>query len=134
MATIWCEKELSVPAERAWAALRRVDMAHSLFSPVLVDCAMDGDIRTVTFANGLIVCERIITVDEQRRRVAYSVIGGRFEIHASSMSILPINEKTCRFVWISDFLPDDRAGTVQALVEQGSSALVRNIEARSAPG
>jgi hypothetical protein len=128
MATIRWEEPVAVPVERAWAALRRVDRAHILFSPVLVDGAMEGDIRTVTFANGRAVRERIITVDEQRRRIAYSVLGDMFEHHSASMEILPVDETSCRFVWISDFLPEERSETVQPLVEQGSRALDRNVE------
>ena len=72
MATIWREAPLAVSAARAWAALRRVDLAHKLFSPVLIEGAMNGDVRIVTFATGLVVRERVIAVDEARQRIAYS--------------------------------------------------------------
>jgi hypothetical protein len=134
MATIWWEEPLAVSAGRAWAALRRVDMAHKLFSPVLIEGTMDGDIRTVTFANGLVVRERVITVDEKRRRIAYSVLGDRFEHHSASMEIVPVGPANCRFVWVSDFLPDERAEMVRPLVEQGAIALAKNIESGEASG
>jgi hypothetical protein len=133
MATIWWEEAVAVSAEKAWAALRRVDRAHDLFAPVLVGGIMEDGIRTVTFANGLVVRERIVTVDEPRQRVAYSVLGDMFEHHSASMQILAVDEANCRFLWISDFLPDERAGTVQPLVEQGARALARNIEGGNAP-
>jgi hypothetical protein len=133
MATIRWDEPVAVSAEKAWAALRRVDRAHELFAPVLVDGMMEGDIRTVTFANGLVVRERIVTVDEPLRRVAYSVVGDMFEHHSASMQILSVDEASCRFLWISDFLPDERAATVQPLVEQGARALARNIESANAP-
>jgi hypothetical protein len=104
-------------------------MAHKLFSPVLVDGTMDGNIRTVTFANGIVARERIVAVDDERRRIAYSVLGDRFDHHSASMQIVPVDQSSCRFVWISDFLPDERAQLVQALMEQGSRALAKNIEA-----
>jgi hypothetical protein len=94
---------------------------------------MEDGIRTVTFANGLVVQERIVTVDEPRRRVAYSVLGEMFEHHSASMQILPVDAVNCRFLWVSDFLPDERAGTIQPLVEQGARALARNIEGGTAP-
>jgi hypothetical protein len=131
MATIWWEISIAVSAETAWAALRRVDLAHKLFAPVLTEGRMDGDIRTVTFANGLVARERVITVDEPRKRVAYSVLGEVFEHHSSSMQIVPVDGASCRFIWISDFLPDERAQMVAPLVEQGSAALARNIESSS---
>ena len=134
MASIWWEEPIAVPAERAWAALRRVDLVHMLFSPVLVNGAMDGNVRTVTFANGLVVHERIVAVDDAHRRIAYSVLGDRFDHHSASMQIVPVDQTSCRFVWISDFLPDERAQLVQPLVEQGSRALAKNIETGRLPG
>lgn len=133
MASIWWEEPVAAPAGLAWAALRRVDLAHRLFSPVLVDGSMDGGIRTVTFANGLVVRERIVDVDEERMRLVYAVLGDLFEHHSASMQILPVDEERSRFVWISDFLPDERAETVRPLMEQGARALARNIEAGAAP-
>lgn len=128
MATIWWEAPLAVSAQRARAALRRVDLAQKLFSPVLIDGAMDGDVRTVTFAQGMVVRERMITVDEMRKRVVYSVLGGLFEHHSASMQIVPVDQASCRFVWVSDFLPAERMEMVRPLVELGSAALTRNIE------
>ena len=128
MSSIWWEEMIAVPAEIGWASLRRVDRAHELFSPVLVDGRISGDIRTVTFANGLVVRERIVDVDEARQRICYTVLDGVFEHHSASMQIVPIDAKTCRFVWITDFLPAEKGDMVKPLVEQGSKALARNIE------
>jgi hypothetical protein len=130
MSSIWWEETIAVPAEIAWASLRRVDRAHELFAPVLVDGSISGDVRTVTFANGLVVRERILDVDETRRRISYTVLDGVFEHHNASMQIVPIDAKSCRFVWITDFLPAGKSDMVKPLVEQGSKAIASNIERR----
>jgi Polyketide cyclase / dehydrase and lipid transport len=127
MASIWWEETVETPADIAWQALRRTDQAHRLFSPVLVDGNMEGDVREVTFSNGKIVQERIIDVDDQRRRLAYTVLN-MFEHHSASMQIVPVDEETCRFVWITDFLPAERRETVLPLVQQGARALAANLE------
>jgi hypothetical protein len=132
MATIWWEAPISVSAEQAWATLRRVDLAYNLFSPVQTEGTMCGDIRTVTFASGLVVRERIVTVDEARKRVAYTVLDDLFDHHSASMQIVPVDGANCRFLWISDFLPDERTEMAAPLVQQGSAALIRNIESRQA--
>lgn len=134
MATIRWEEPVAVPTAKAWALLRRVDRAHELFAPVLVAGSMEDDVRTVTFANGLVVQERIVTVDDQAHRIAYTVLGEMFEHHSASMQILPVDDAMCRFVWISDFLPDERTETVRPLVEQGSRAFAKNIEDRKIRG
>jgi hypothetical protein len=128
MGSIWWEEAIAVPAAQAWAALRRVGEAHRLFSPVLTDATMEGDVRTVTFASGMVVRERILSVDETRRRVAYTVLGPMFEHHSASMQIVAVDDASCCFVWITDFLPDGIGSTVEPLVRQGSRALVDNIQ------
>lgn len=131
MASIHSEKLVRVPADRAWAALRDVANPHRLFAGVLTDARLDGDTRTVTFANGMVAQERIVDVDEGRRRVAYTVAGDMFEHHSASMQILPEGPDACRFVWDTDLLPNDRVKMVAPLVEQGSQALARTLEAAS---
>jgi hypothetical protein len=132
MATIRHEQLVAVPAEQAWGMLRQADLVDRLFAPVLVGCTMQDAVRTVTFANGLVVSEQIVTIDDTDRRLAYHVMGEMFEHHSASMQIVPVDDGNCRFIWISDFLPGDRAETVRPLVTQGSSALARNIEAAEA--
>ncbi|MGH6734641.1 MAG: SRPBCC family protein [Methyloceanibacter sp.] len=128
MASIRREEIVEVPADKAWSALRDVGRPHALFADVLVDGSIDGDIRTVTFANGMVVRERIVDIDEASKRVAYAVIDGVFEHHSASMQIVPDGEGRCRFVWVSDFLPNEKMALVAPLVESGATALVRNLE------
>ena len=129
MASLVQDVSVAVPATRAWAALREVGQAHKLFSGVLVDGRSDGDVRTVTFAGGQVVTEQIVAVDEARMRVAYQVVEGGFSHHSASMQIVPDGEERCRFVWISDFLPNEAGGMVEPLMEAGAQAMKRNLEA-----
>lgn len=132
MASIRKDEAVRVAAARAWAALRDVGNPHRIFTPVLVDSSIEGDVRTVIFANGMIVRERIVDIDDELMRVAYAIIDGDFEHHSASMAIVPDGEARCRFVWISDFLPDAAMEVVEPLVEAGTQALVRNLEAAGA--
>jgi len=128
MASIHHEILLEVPAEKAWAALRDFGSTHRLFAGVLTDGHLDGDIRTVSFANGLVVREQILDVDEDGRRVAYAVIDNVFDHHSASMQIVAAGEGRSRFVWITDFLPAAKAAMVRPLVEEGSAAMKRVLE------
>jgi hypothetical protein len=128
MASLRHEIDLDVPADKAWAALRAVDSAHRLFAGVLIDGRLDGDIRTVTFANGMVVRERIVDVSDADRRLAYAVLDNVFEHHSASMQVFATGQNTCRFVWISDFLPDEKVSMVKPLVEQGCAAMKRALE------
>ena len=130
MASIWWEEPIAVPADSAWAALRQVGRAHELFAPVLTACALDGEVRTVTFADGMTVRERIVALDEPRRRLCYTVLE-MFEHHSASMQIVPVDARSCRFIWITDVLPHDSTGMVAPLVEAGARAFRANLENRT---
>lgn len=128
MASIHREAVLEISAERAWSALREFGNAAQIFAGVLTDASVAGDVRTVTFANGMVAKERLIDLDNDRMRVAYTVLGPPFTHHSASMQIIRQNGQRCRFVWISDFLPNEVAASVAPLVEAGCQAIKRNLE------
>jgi hypothetical protein len=120
---------VEVNVDRAWEALREVGLAHRLFAGVLVAGEYDGEVRTVTFANGLVTRERIVDVSDERRRIAYSAFEGTpMSHHNASMQIDSDQEGRCRFVWIADFLPDAFGETMLPLMRQGAEALKANLE------
>ncbi len=128
MVTIAREVSLKLPAGEVWARLKEVGKPHELFAGVLVEGEIAGDVRTVTFANGMVAQERIVGVDEAWMRVAYSVIEGPFSLHGASMQVVAQGDGECRFVWFSDFKPDGLADMVGPLMEQGLAAVKRNLE------
>jgi hypothetical protein len=85
MASIYKQLTVEVDADTAWLALRRVGDAHQLFTPVLVGSRLIDDTRTVTFGNGMVLRERILDVDDERCRVAYTAMDapGMLYHHAS---------------------------------------------------
>lgn len=133
MASIRTEIVIDVGVEPAWAALRRVERPHTLFAPVLVGAEIDGDVRTVRFANGMVVHERILDVDEEHRRLAYAVVDPQgMTFHHASMQLEIAGPGRCAFVWITDFLPAEAAAALQPLIDQGAEALKRNLEKTAA--
>lgn len=129
MASIYKEVAVDVDPESAWSALRLVGEAHKLFAPVLVDGQLNGDTRTVKFANGMVVRERILDVDDEKRRVAYTAVDGPGMLyHHASMQVVDAGPGRCRFVWITDFLPREIEGNLTPLIEQGANALKNNLE------
>src|SRR5687768_10651511 len=54
MASIHREVQLEVSADQAWSVLREVGKPHEAFAGVLTDATIEGDVRTVTFANGMV--------------------------------------------------------------------------------
>jgi hypothetical protein len=45
--------------------------------------------------------------------------------------VLPDGESRSRVVWIADLLPNDLAGTVAGMIEQGMAAMKRTLEAQA---
>ena len=82
---------------------------HRLFRGVVTTARLDGDICVVTFASGSVVHERIVTVDDERRRVVHASVRDGLVHHSASVQVFAEGEEYSRFVWISDFLPDSAA-------------------------
>ena len=129
MASIYCDIAIDRPADSAWGALRQYDAAAQLFAGVLVDCRCSGNVREVTFANGAKITEHLVTLDDARRRLVYTVRQEAYAHHSASMQIVP-ESAGCRFIWISDFLPDQIAAQVGPLMNAGSQALKKHLERR----
>lgn len=110
--------------DHVWDALRDVGRPHErAFPGVLTDSSLDGDVRTVTFADGFVARERIVDVDDDRKRVAYAVVDGPFLHHHSSMQVHAAEGGTSRVVWTTDLLPDEMAPIVEGLVDAGVQAM-----------
>jgi hypothetical protein len=128
-------KELVIHShpDAVWAAVRDVGAAHLLFPDVLTDARRDGDTRVVTFANGAVVRELIVDIDDAARRLAYTVVEGslRFRHHHASMEVLPDPDGHTAVVWITDVLPDEFAAPIRDLVEQGAASMKRQLEERA---
>ncbi|CAG7608338.1 hypothetical protein PAESOLCIP111_01052 [Paenibacillus solanacearum] len=127
MATIQREIEIACSLDKAWVQLREFGNAAQLFAGVLVDCQEDSGKRTVTFSNGYVVQEQLVTLDEEMHRLVYTVMNGGFTHHSASMQLLE-TAGGVRFVWTSDFLPDEAAPRVEPLVEAGCQAIQRSLQ------
>ena len=127
MASITKDIPLAVDADTAWTAIRDVGRPHLLFRGVLTDAQLDGDDRIVTFANGMVVRERIVDVDDAARRLAYSVVDGPFTHHHATFQVTNEPDGTSRLTWVADLLPDDVAPMVEDLMDQGASAAAATL-------
>ena len=132
MASIRKEFAVEAPAEKVWDAIRDVGAVHSRLARGMVrDTRLDGDSRVVTFANGEVVRERIVGIDEHARRLAYAVVGWHTTHHNASFEVVRNGDSGSRVIWTTDLLPDDLAPLVDGLMEQGSAAIKQTLEAAS---
>ena len=121
MVTIQKEMYLGAPLARIWDALSDFNNVHIRVAPgfVVASKAEEGA-RVVTFANGTVAREMLVTCDHALHRLAYAVTGGRVTHHNASVTLQP-DGKGCRLVWTTDVLPDALAPYIDA---QMTAALV----------
>ena len=132
MASIHKEIALDAPADRVWDAIRDVGAVHTrLAEQFVLDTRLEEDSRLVTFANGEVVRERIVDIDDRARRLAYAVVDWRTtHYNASFQAVAEANDRS-RLVWITDLLPDALAPLVEGFMDQGCTAMKRTLERQS---
>lgn len=129
MATIHREVDLAASADFVWAALKDIGELHTrLAVGFVVDTRLAGSVRTVTFANGLIVTEQIVAIDDENKRLAYSSVGGRASHHNAYFQVFPCGEGKSRLLWVTDLLPDDMRPPIAQMVELGIPAIRQTLE------
>ncbi len=129
MASIRREIVIDVTPEQVWDAVRDVGAPHKRLAPgFVVDTRMEGDVRIVTFADGLVVREPIVDLDDEARRLAWSAQGGRLQHYNASMQVFADGERRSRVVWIADLLPHEFAGYVAGNIEKGLGLMKRTLE------
>jgi hypothetical protein len=112
-----------------WDAIADVGAVHTRLAPgFVVDTRLEEGARVVTFGNGLVVRELIVDVDHTARRLVWAVVGGRPTHHNASLQVFPHGDEGSRVVWIADLLPDELAGPIRALIEQGMAVMQKTLE------
>ncbi len=118
MATIHREFEIESSAEKAWDAVRNVGDINKLIT-FLGDVTVDGDRRTCDMGEQGRLDELIISVDDDRRRLAYAIVNSPFNFlhHSASMQIAGNGGDRSRFVWITDVKPDEAASALEPAID-----------------
>jgi carbon monoxide dehydrogenase subunit G len=129
MASIRKEILIDAPPARVWEALRDVGALHERLVPGFVtDTRMEDRTRVVTFGNGTIAREDIVSIDEERRRVCWAIVGQSFHHYNGAAQVLDDVAEGSRFVWTADLLPDDLAGPVDQMMSAGIEVIKKTLE------
>jgi hypothetical protein len=129
MATIRREIATAARPDDIWEALRDVGAIHTRLVPGFVtDTRLEPGARVVTFDNGMVVRETIVTVDDDERRVVWSASAGSLTHHNASAQVFSDPQGTARVVWIADILPDEAASTIAAMIDRGMAAMKQALD------
>ena len=130
MASIRKEILIEARPEAVWDAVRDVGAVHERLAPgFVVDTRLEDGARIVTFASGLVARELIVDVDDDARKLVWAVVGSpRLTHHNASMQVFADGERRSRVVWIADVLPNEIAGYIAGLIEEGLGTMKKTLE------
>jgi hypothetical protein len=134
MASIGMEFAIDLDADDVWRVISDWTTGPSAMSgDLVVSTEVDGDMRVVTFADGTIVRERLVSCDDDARRLVYSLLGDtvRPEHDNAVMHIVPDGPQRCRFVWSRDVLPDELSGPLSEFMERSCPSIKHSLEHRA---
>lgn len=123
-------KEIVTSAEplSVWDAIRDVGALHTRLVPgFVVDTRLEPGARVVTFANGMVIKEPIVAIDDDSRRLVWGAEGGSLKHYNASVQVFAEGAGS-RVVWIADFLPHEAAGVVGPMMEQGMAAMKQALD------
>jgi len=112
-----------------WAALRDWGALHEKLAPgFVVDTQLDGGDRIVTFADGTVVREVMLDLDEHERRLAWTIVDGPYTHHTGCAQVFAAGSGRSRFVWIAYVLPEETAARTGAMMAHGMGVMKRTLD------
>ncbi|MFE3028968.1 SRPBCC family protein [Nocardia tengchongensis] len=132
MATIRQEVVIEAAPEYVWEVVRDVGAVHERLLPGRGGgTRVEAGERFLTFPDGHVIRELIVAIDDEARRLAYSVVEGArpaLEYHHASFEVRSEGERG-RLIWITDVLPDSVAPEIRIRTQLGIMEMKRAIEA-----
>lgn len=130
MATLRKQIALDTGAANAWSALREFAAVHTRVAPdFLTGLEMDKGDRIVTFFNGMVARERLVTLDDAALRLVYAVVEGRASHYNAAVQVFPAGDGRSRLVWTVDLLPDALAPAIGAMMDHAAGFMKKTLDA-----
>ena len=85
----------------------------------------------MTFFNRAVVRELLVDLDDEARRLVWSVVDGPYTHHNASAQVFSRADGGTLFVWIADLPPNDLARHISALMRRGIAAIKRTFESEA---
>jgi carbon monoxide dehydrogenase subunit G len=131
MPTVRHEIEIAAAIADVWDAVRDVGALHTRLVPGFVTATemLQGratPTRRVTFANGTVLDEIIVTVDDARRRLVWAIKA--LEHHNGAIEVFESAEGA-RVVWTADVLPHELVDRFSPLMQTGLQIMKETLQA-----
>lgn len=129
MGTVVKEIRPRTTVDAAWDAIRDIGALHTRLVPgFVIDTRLEPGARVVTFGNGAVVREPIVTLDGASRRLVWTAQGVHTTHYNASVQVFDDGEGKARIVWIADFLPDAVAPAIDAAMSAGMVTMKATLE------
>jgi len=120
---------LAVPAAKVWAAVRDFGQVHTKVAPgFLTKLELDKGDRVITFFNGMVARERLVTIDDQSMRLVYAVVDGRPTHYNGSVEVIADGDDKCRLIWTIDLLPNELGPMVAGMMDHAAPFMKKTLE------
>lgn len=129
MASIRKELTLSNSAARVWDAMRDFQAVHTRVAPgFLTANTPENGARVLTFANGAVFRELLVSCDEEQRRLVYAIAQPPFTTYSAAVQISDAGNGSSRVMWTVDFLPNELAGGIDSQMEAALRVMKPTLE------
>ena len=117
MATLRKAFAVANAAAPVWHKVRDFAQVHTRVAPgFLTDLEMDQGDRVLTFFNGMVARERLVTLDDESCRLVYAVIDGQASHYNAAVQVFAEGDGS-RVVWTIDLLPDAFAPAIGGMMD-----------------
>ena len=135
MATIRTSLDTAGSPEDVWTVIRDIGAVHTRLAPGFVtDTRLEADARIVTFINGMVIREPIVTIDDEARRLVWTAEGGWTTHYNASLQVSARAGGGTTVVWVADFLPDGVKPQLSRALEAGTRAMKQALDALARDG
>jgi Polyketide cyclase / dehydrase and lipid transport len=131
MATVRKSVLIERPASDVWDAVSDAGQLHIRVAPGMVTNTTleeEGEVRIVTFANGIVLKEYMISNDAETMRLAWSAQSDQWTHHNASLQIFAAGHSHCEAVWTADVLPHSVGAVMDQFLTAGLSAMKVHME------
>lgn len=131
MATVRKSVLIERPASDVWDAVSDAGQLHIRVAPNMVTNTTledEGEVRIVTFANGIVLKEDMISNDAEAMRLAWSAQSDQWTHHNASLQIFAAGESRCEAVWTADVLPHAVGDLMGQFLTAGLGAMKVHME------
>ena len=127
MATLRREVPVAAGPASVWQKLRDFGAVHIKVAPgFLTDLKMDKGDRVLTFFNGMVARERLVTLDDEHCRLVYAVVDGRPSHYNAAVQVFPEGDGS-RVIWTIDLLPNELAPAIGGMMDEAVKVMRKRL-------